>query len=277
MGDFARRRGSWPISEGSAGNAVGLHLLFAAGKRPNRAAIRDFVLANRAVAISHDPAEKLVTQPAATTDTPQINGGEQNWIELLRDGLTFDLVGLEPGPAGLLPRIEHRFGFEDATQVEALEPLVLAPGVHLAAGANTVPVMRGMCSLACDLVQHFAALEAVAWPPAATGIGRRYFESITSAWLEGGAFPALGLTAFRETAEGNLQSVGLAFWIGKELQIEGPLSADKVAAARLGVRLVNHLVVIGGIDRSERLVGPDGSRLVMRPSKNGDLVRVTHE
>lgn len=271
--------GSWAISEGSAGNAVGLHLLFAAGKRPDRAAIRDFVLSQRSLAISHDPSERATgpdISPAGDQSRPPENT-QQHWIELLRDGLTFDLIGLAPGLHGSLPRIDYRFGFDEAEMTGRLEPVSLVPGIHLAAGANTLPVMRGLCSIACDLVRHFAGIEAVAWPPAGTGIGRRYFESVTSAWLEGGAFPALGLTAFRQMPEGALQSVGLSFWVGQELQIEPPLSADTVAAARLGVRLVNHLVMVGGIDRSERVVGPDGSRLVMRPSRNGELIRVTHE
>lgn len=266
---YARRRGSWAISEDSAGNAVGLHVLFASGKRPDRAAIRDFVLANRAVAISHDPVE-----PNAGD---QAGGGSFDWIELLRDGLTFDLAGLSPGPAIAAPAMEHRFGLDHSTGANALESMALVPGVHLAAGAHTLPVMRVQCALVCDIVRHFDGVEAVAWPPAQSGIGARYFESVTAAWLDGGPFPALGLTAFCENPDGSLQSAGLSYWIGQELQIAPALSADKVVATRLGVRLVNHLVAIGGIDRSERVVGPDGNRLIMRPAHNERLIRVTPE
>lgn len=266
---YARRRGSWAISKGSAGDAVGLHVLFASGKRPDRAAIRDFVRSNRSVAISHDPVE-----PSAVN---QADGGGFDWIELLRDGLTFDLAGLSPGPAIAPPEMEHRFGLDEAARADALEGMALVPGVHLAAGANTLPVMRVQCALICDIVRHFDAVEAVAWPPARSGIGARYFESVTAAWLDGGPFPALGLTAFCENPDGSLQSAGLSYWIGQELQIAPVLSADKVVAARLGVRLVNHLVAIGGIDRNERVVGPDGNRLIMRPAQNERLIRVTPE
>lgn len=140
-----------------------------------------------------------------------------------------------------------------------------------------MPVVKGLVGLARDMVHHFDDLKAVVWPAAASAIGERFFESISTAWLEGGAFPALGLTAFRETVDGALQSRGLDFWIGQELRIEPPLSSDKVAATRLGVRLINQLVLVGGIDGDERIVGPDGARLILRTSRNGKFVRVARE
>ncbi len=134
-----------------------------------------------------------------------------------------------------------------------------------------------MLALACDLVLHFSDCEAVCWGPSRSVIGRRYFESVVSAWLDGGPFPALGLTAFGEMPDGALQSVGLAFWIGQELRIEPPLSRDKVAAARLGVRLVNQLVLTGGITDDERIIAPDGSPLVLRASRDRALISVWRE
>ncbi|MEM6857882.1 MAG: hypothetical protein AAF559_08415 [Pseudomonadota bacterium] len=128
--------------------------------------------------------------------------------------------------------------------------------------------------MARDLTHHFDDLEAIVWPPSQSAIGRRFFESISTAWLDGGPFPALGLTAFKETMDGALQSVGMDFWIGQELRIELPLSNDKVAATRLGVRLVNQLIAVGGLEDSERIVAPDGSRLIMRPSRNRKFIRV---
>jgi hypothetical protein len=43
------------------------------------------------------------------------------------------------------------------------------------------------------------------------------------------------------------------------------------------VRLINQLILIGGLDESERIVAPDGTRLVMRPSRNGRFIRVWRE
>jgi hypothetical protein len=203
--------------------------------------------------------------------------GQQYWLELLTDGLTFDLTGLAPGPACAFPDFAHRFDLPILPLAADHEVLALRPGPHLAAGPGSLPVNRAMLRLACEMVRHFADLVAVAWPASGSVIGRRYFESVISAWLDGGPFPALGITAFIETPDGALQSTGLGFWIGQELRIEPPLSADRVAATRLGVRLVNHLVLIGGLNADDRITAPDGTRLVLRASQNRAMISVWRE
>nr|WP_298927540.1 hypothetical protein [uncultured Erythrobacter sp.] len=246
--------------------------------------LKEFGDNQRSTVISHDPladgALQLVADEGETLKrsvTAKADQTEQVWVELLRDGLTFDLSGIAPGPCSAIPEIDQRFDLEQSPASARLEPLILAPGQHLTGGEASMPVVKTLMALACDMINHFDDLVAVAWQPARSVIGRRYFESVATAWLDGGAFPALGLTSFRETNDGALQSVGLDFWIGQELRIEPPLSSDKVDATRLGVRIINQLVMIGGLDQSERVTAPDGSRLVMRPSRNGKFVRVSHE
>jgi hypothetical protein len=247
-----------------------------------------FLSRQHAVALSHDPAADtaaglLVPQgegeygsaPAAAPAAADAQA--QVWLEVLREGLTFDLRGLAPGPHGAAPAISHRFDFSASHSQDALEVLTITPGPHLAGGERSIPVLKGMLGLARDLAQHFEDLLAVVWEPSRSAIGRRFFESVITAWLEGGAFPALGLTAFEQVEDGALQTVGLSYWIGQELRMEPPLTSDKVAATRLGVRLVNQLVIVGGLETSERIIAPDGTRLVMRTSRNGDFVRVWRE
>lgn len=258
-------------------------MLFPPGERPTPAALREFASRHHAVSLSHDPsaetAGRLVAAQGEATPAAESEADAQAevWLELLREGLTFDLRGLADGPSGPLPEIAHRFDCQASAASSAMEALSIMPGPHLAGGERSMPVLRGMLALARDLTQHFAQLQAVYWPPSRSCIGRRYFESVITAWLEGGAFPALGLTAFEEMPDGGLQSVGLGFWIGQELRIEPPLTADKVAATRLGVRLINQLVIVGGQNESERIIAPDGTRLVMRPSRNRDFIRVLRE
>ena len=279
----ARRRGAGTISLSQHAESSGLQLLFAPGKRPTRAAILRFVSQQRAIALSHDPAGEAGDRLMVSHGEP-MSGGDTGpgtqadvWLELLRDGLTYDLHGLAPGPARAAAPISHRFDFAPRPEPTGFEAIGITPGPHLAGGERSMPVLRGMLALARDLTQHFEEVEAVFWRPSGSAIGRRFFESIITAWLEGGAFPALGLTAFEETADGALQTVGLAFWIGQELRIEPPLTADKVAATRLGVRLVNQLVIVGGLQESERIVAPDGTRLVMQTSRNSQFIMVRRE
>lgn len=265
-------------------NAIGLHLLFAAGKRPNRAAIRSFSEDHRSVSLTHDPHDdnplhlvatdgENVSQADAATSAVR----DAQWVELLSDGLTFDLAGLAPGEPCALPEVEHKFDHEDSPAAMRLESLHLIPGRHLSAGVSSAPVLRALVALARDIVHYFDAIEAVVWEPASSVIGRRYFESVTTAWLDGGPFPALGLTAFKQALDGGLQSVGLKFLIGQELRIEPPLSSNRVEATRLGVRLINQLVMLGGLTTAEHVIAPDGTQLTMQPSANGKFIRVSRE
>ncbi len=258
-------------------------MLFPLGERPTHAAILEFAWRHHAVSPSHDIASEAATKIVvargdhALASQREVDAQHEVWLELRREGLTFDLRGLADGPSRPVPVIVHRFDFSAAAAAGGLEALSIVPGPHLEGGEHSMPVLKGMLALARDLTQHFEQLQAIFWQPSQSAIGRRYFESVITAWLEGGAFPALGLTAFNEMPDGALQSVGLRFWIGQELRIEPPLTADKVAATRLGVRLINHLVIVGGQDDSERIIAPDGTRLVMRPSRNREFIRVLRE
>jgi hypothetical protein len=263
--------GGWPISQSQRARDAELHLLFALGKRPDRHAIRACAEWLPSLSVSHDPVPGDSPHPEALWP------GQLHWIELLRDGLTFDLSGLVPGEAAHFPDLAHRFDLPAMPVSEACEAVVLRPGPHLEAGGNSQPVMRGLLAVACDLVRQFEDCIAIVWGPAGTAIGPRFFESVVSAWLDGGPFPALGLTAFVEAPDGALESIGLGFWIGQELRIEPPLSADRIAATRLGIRLVNHLVITGAPAEDDRIIAPDGTRLVLRPSRSRGVISVWRE
>ncbi|AWW74624.1 hypothetical protein CD351_09340 [Erythrobacter sp. KY5] len=261
-----------------------MFLLFAKGKRPTIGDIKEFAANSPSVSLVHDPSAGAPIRLASDHGETVAEDGsgarlahEGSWVELLREGLAFDLDGLAPGDGFAVPEVEHLFDLQEQPGPARFEALHLTPGHHLAGGERAMPVAKGLIALACDLVQHFSGIEAVAWPPARSASSRQYFESVVTAWLGGGPFPALGLTAFRQTFDGALQSVGLDFWLDQELRIEPPLSTDKVASTRLGVRLINQLVIVGGVEGSERIVAPDGSRLVLRPSRNGKFIRVWRE
>ena len=245
-----------------------LYLVFAAGKRPTRDEIVELTRGDNEASISHDPSH----------ETQEAEGeANQSWLELLRVGLTFDLSGLSPGEACAIPPFEHRFDLDHTAELTAGEAICIAPGRSLAGSASSLPVSKGALALAADIARHFENLLAVIWPPSASAIGRRYFESVTTAWLHGGPFPALGLSAFENASDGALQTVGLDYWIGQELRIEPPLSDDHLAATRLGNRIINRLVLLDGIEESERVFAPDGTPLILRPSRNGKFVRVTRD
>lgn len=193
------------------------------------------------------------------------------WLELLINGLTFDLTGIAGGASAGMPDVRHRFGLE--TLPDGLEAVALAAGPHIAGCEGMMPIIRSKLALAAQLAA-LPGLAAVTWVPARSAMAADYFRQVVPAWLEGGPFPALGLTAFALALDGGLQSEGLSFLIGQELRIEPELMDDKVAATKLAVRLVNELVGYGQVTERMEMTAPDGAPIALEPSANNAFIRV---
>lgn len=194
--------------------------------------------------------------------------------EVLRDGMTFDLSGLAPGQAAAIGPLLHRYGFDSLAADLEFEAVALQPGPHLAAGAHSIPVVRSMMAIAADLQPHLPDMRALSWPPAASLVGPGFFSSSIGAWQRGGPFPALGLTALVEDPDGGMSSQGLSWFTGQEVRLAPELAKDRVAAAMLGMRLINQLVFQGKLAVNEAIIGPDGGRLALEPTRDGRTVRV---
>ena len=106
---------------GKHGRAPLAALLFAPGTRPALGALEAMARAG-GFSISHLP------------------GTMGDSVELLRDGLTFDLAGIAPGASELTPRVDHRIGIAPATDLAGCEVLTLRPGE---ADAAKRPVVAG--------------------------------------------------------------------------------------------------------------------------------------
>lgn len=230
-----------------------LALLFAHRARPDAAAIHALAARSEGFAVTLEPEGA-------------------NWLELLVHGLGFDLLGLAGGPPAATPADRHRFDF-DEEPAGRLEALSLVAGPHLAGGEAMLPVVRSQLALALILAE-LPGLQAVGWSPAQSWMGADYFKRSVAAWLEGGPFPALGLTAVTPTFDGALQSEGLAFFTGQELRIEPELAEDRVAATKLAVRLLDELVVQGALSGPIRMEAPGEAMLALEPSPNGVFIRV---
>jgi hypothetical protein len=267
--------------DGAVANArkVSLFCLFAKGERPDFPALRRFAKRQGTVAVVHMPggdapafelAEGLGEEDNVATTVAE--RGSPVTVQLVRTGLSFDLAGLYPGSVMDFPQPAFRFDCDALPRADTFEALELSPGRHIAGGARSIPVVKGLMATARDLAEHFPALDMLVWPASTSAIGRRYFESVISAWLETGAFPGLGLTAFRTTSTGDLESVGLDFWLQRELRLVRDLARDPVAATRLGVRLVNQLILAGGVQDGERFAAPDGRMLTLRLSPQEPVI-----
>jgi len=246
---------------------LALSLLFAAGRRPEAQSIRQLADKQTGFSISFDPSVES-GEPEAAPGEPG-----QHWIELLANGLTYDLVGLAPGAPAEAPPRSHAYGLATGGEEARMEALTIRPGPHLAGGHRLAPVVRSLAWLGAVLA-GIEGVEAVAWHPARCWSGPGYFREGVLRWIEGGVFPSLGLTALALNPDGGMHSEGLALFTGQEVRIEPELTGDRTAGAKIGVRLIDYLVEAGPIERPQRIAGPDGAPLRLEPSANGRFVRV---
>ena len=195
-------------------------------------------------------------------------------IQIMRNGLTFDLIEISDQRDGYIPTQLRSYDCEWANVAPQVKAMQLRPGKHIQAGANSLPIMRCFMELARDLVQFFESIDAVIWPPASSVIGRRYFDSSISAWLADGNFPPLGLVAVEATPAGHFESYGLVYFIGQELQISTDLMDDPAAPNGLSARLINQLILGGAVTQPQAIVAPNGNRLTLTPSANGRCIEV---
>lgn len=229
-------------------------MLFGVGARPDAAAVR------------------ALAQEGGFAVTHEGEDGGKTWLELVINGLAYDLAGLSGGVGGRIAAPRHQFAVDDLA-AEAVEAVTLVAGPHLVEGASMMPVVRSQVLLARQL-STLAGLRAIAWNPAQSWMAPDHFVRVVTAWLDGGPFPALGLTGLHPVLDGGLQSQGLAFFTGQELRIEPELAEDRVGATKLAVRLINELVTQNPVDRRHEFAGIDGAPLILEPSSNGRFVRV---
>ena len=190
-------------------------------------------------------------------------------LELLVSGLTFDLQGLAPANSCPVPAPEHLFGLSQENLPDTLEAIALVPAHHISGGSALIPIVQAMIGLAAQIALPLAAT-AVCWQPARSWMDPQYFSRIVSNWLSGGPFPALGLTALSENAEG-LRSEGLAYFANQEVQVEGRTGEDRAQTAKLAIRLIDYVVRNGRFVDEIAFAGSDGEAMRIALSESGRL------
>ncbi|MDE1915996.1 MAG: hypothetical protein KGJ57_08030 [Sphingomonadales bacterium] len=195
------------------------------------------------------------------------------WVELLCRGLTFDLAGLAPGQGEPWPEVAYDYDLPGACDVMQGEVLTLTVGQHLAGGGHLLPVVRAQMEVALGLLA-LPGLRAVVWQPAAIAMSAGHFSRVLSPWLNGGPFPALGLTYLTRSADGTMVSHGLSFFTGQELSLAPMPGRADADLGKLAVRLIHKLVDSAPIETPCDIIGPDGEVLFIEPVENGHRLRV---
>lgn len=200
-------------------------------------------------------------------------------LELLSDGMSFVLEALQPAAPVTVEPAQHGYDIT-AGSPRPGAAICLQPTADLRSARALMPVVRAQVALGCDLAALPGVL-AVGWPAAGTIMSPDYFRRAITAWLAGGAFPGLGLTALTEGRGGEgglaMRSVGLRTFTGFELEVAcgnpGGAGDGRAAAAKLALRAIHGLVEgLCDVPGLPDLLGePD---LVSAWSEDGRLLRI---
>ena len=253
------------------GTRPGLMLMFDRGQRPDRAAVAAALATIPRAVASHDPGRADPAHHVAAP--PQRAAAGEDWLERLADGLTFDLLGLSPGPGLSAPEVAHRYNCDIDCLLDS-EALALVPGPHIAQGARALPIIRTLLGLGAALTDALEGVQTVCWPVARTAIAPRFFARTVDAWLGGGPFPALGMLGFDFDEQGGLRSEGLRFFIGCELAIDPAACRDRLAATRLAVRIVQELVGYQRPDGQQEFTTEGGEIFTLEPDLPMGLLKL---
>jgi hypothetical protein len=253
---------------------AGLYLLFTAGSRPHfgdvERLLSDLAKAPRPRALA---SLRAVGVSRPETGAGAGKGAEQTGLELLANGLTFDVLGLVPMPPRLVPRSRYHFGLSPGFSELEFEAVELSPGPHLADAGLMLPVLKTMAAVAGELATGLGA-QAISWSPAGCLMDPGYFDRMIYNWNNGGPFPALGLTGIATKEGGVIESDGLAYFTGQEIQIEPRTGEPPVDTVKVAVRVIDYLAHYGKLGQPDNLTGPDGAPMRLEPSADGSSVRV---
>ncbi len=233
--------------------------MFDAGQRPRAEKIRELASGTGLFTLSIDPSGE--------------GDEDDGWLELLVNGLTFDLVGLGASQPPAAPVCQHQFALAPDFSQSSLEAITLTPGPHLSGGGAMFPVVRCLAYLGAQLAA-IEGVRAVAWHPAQTCSAPDYFQRGVTGWIEGGPFPGLGLTALTSNPDGSMQSEGLALFTSQELRLAPEMCGNRAEAAKVALRLLNWLVEHGRIEQPFTFTGPSGETLELEPVDNSSILNV---
>ncbi|MBX7495959.1 hypothetical protein K3172_08860 [Qipengyuania sp. 6B39] len=225
------------------------------------------------VFVSFDPAADDLPVPTGDGHGQRPALAPHFGLELLRDGLTFDCLGLGDGPGVDISKPRHLVGSVASPRKAPSEAIGLFPGPHLADGAHSLPVVRTQLSLAVDIMGRFAACVGAMWLPSASLIAADTFSRLVSGWLNGGPFPGPLLIGWTQSDRRTGRTDGLSFFLGRELELEAALNSDRPAAAKLALRLVHELVGRGENDFPAHLDFAGWPRIALLADDDAKLIR----
>lgn len=165
-----------------------------------------------------DPAEALARLRSVLEDNteftlPHTGAQHASSFDIVYRGVSLHLaIGPQvEGMAGL----KNIFCNLDPASIRA--GIDIGLGDHVAGGECVPAILQGLLGAASILGSSLGAVATI-WHPAQIVSGFGYFSEAVSDYLAGGVFPVLAMVNF-EAEDGEINSTGLGFLAGEELQI----------------------------------------------------------
>ncbi|QQN74131.1 hypothetical protein [Croceicoccus sp. YJ47] len=206
--------------------------------------------------------------------SPEIETINENGLMIFFDRDRTDISSLPPAVAGLLSPVSigqsecvhprYLFGVDGATLSNAVCFLLRSEYE----GLNG---LRDQVAAALRISDTTGCL-AVGWARARTAMGVGYFRSVAQSWLDGGAFPALGLTALHLDENGVMQSVGVRALTGWEVAVAPAPGMSHAQQAKVATRFIDH-IIRDGLSEDESGVEIDGmGKFRVQPRRDYNIV-----
>ncbi len=179
---------------------------------------------------------------------PGLKAGDGLYLEIESEPLS--------GDAGRVA--EHLFDVQKSS-LDGSHALTISSGAGAEGWGDPVELLRAQCTLALQLLNDDA--RGVLWSGADSLMGADYFRRMVGIWMEGGAFPALGLAALIREETGVVRSVGLDVLVGQDVAVLPASGMSAADQARLAMRVMDFLVREGPVQQDQS-VAVDGFGMV---------------
>jgi hypothetical protein len=148
--------------------------------------------------------------------------------------------------------------------------LTISLGNNLLGGQFVAPIALNLLIFAKNVAMRLGA-NAVAWTPSQLLSDASYFATTVEEYANGGAFPVLS-TVRLQVSDGTLQTMGLNWFAGQELELKGE-GLSQAELVRRAVRIVHDIATNGSLLVSQDIPDLDQGQLVrLNPSLEGDQV-----
>ena len=207
-------------------------------------------------------------------------------LDFGRVGISFLCEDADPVSIGILSYhgVSFAYDIQSMTQVKAAQYIFcsadmgdvrsaihfdLGPAVH--EGGAVPAIAMALMQLGEVLGRSFRA-KAVLWTPASILSGFEYFAEAVTQYSHGSAFPALICVQFDTTDQSKVETHGLKWLCGQELEFKhAPMPTPD--AMRYMVRLVHDLATQGAISREIEVPGmQSGETILLTPNAHNDIV-----